>query len=126
MFYKEQIVAFSFFIFLAYSTSGVAGWFGDDYKFTPPATAEGKVCLAKCEEKQDSCSSAIKESNEKKQTDCENKAAQEKDACLKYSSDRTTCNKVSVCMPGFEGTSECEKKYRTCYQICGGTVEIIK
>ena len=127
MFNRKQIMALSFFSFFAYSTIGVAGWLFDDYKFTPPATTEGKACIAKCEEKQDSCSSGIKEKADKKFEDCENKNKQEYDSCLKYSSNRAACSpNEKICIHDFVSTSSCEEKYRTCYQNCGGTVEILK
>jgi hypothetical protein len=127
MYQVKQIAALSVLSLFVYSTAAVAGWFFDDYKFTPPATAEGKACIEKCDEKQDSCSSQIKEKADKKFEDCENKNKQEYDSCLKYSSNRATCiPNEKVCIHDFVSTSSCEEKYRTCYQNCGGTVEILK
>jgi len=127
MFNRKQIATLSFFGFFAYSAIAAAGWFSTDYKFTPPATAEGKACIAKCEEKQDSCKSEIEEKAEKKQEECENKNKQEYYSCLKYSSNRNECiEHKNLCLHNLVSTSSCEEKYRTCYQSCGGTVDIVK
>ena len=125
MFRKDKIAAFFFLSFFAYSTSGIAGWFSDDYKFTPPATAEGKTCIEKCEEKQDGCKTDTENKAEKEHQECNSKAEAEYNACLRYSCNRATCSK-GFCIKQFVSTSSCSEKYRTCYQNCGGTVDIIK
>ena len=67
-------------------------------------------------------------------TRCQEKAKEEYYACLKYASDRSTCEEKECekehCYerrchesPNFR---YCDNDYRECYQQCGGVIEVIK
>ncbi len=114
-----------------------------EYTYTPPPTAEGRACVAQCQDNQISCRGVqdrrqsdemqqCKDESAHKQSQCEHDSQIEYDACLRYAktdADRKACHRASCDQPGCFTSSNyglCDGDYRACYQNCGGTVGVLK
>ena len=114
-----------------------------EYTYSPPTTAEGRACVAHCQDNQMGCRISqdrqrdaafeqCKTESAQKQSQCEHDSQIEYDACLRYAktdTDRKACRRQSCDQPGcYSGSNYdlCDSDYRACYQNCGGTVGVLK
>jgi len=114
-----------------------------EYTYSPPTTAEGRACVARCQDTQmrcrvtqdrrrDSAFEQCKVDSAQKQSQCEHDSQIEYDACLRYAktdADRNACHRQSCDQPGCYASTNydlCDTDYRACYQNCGGTVGVLK
>ena len=113
-----------------------------EYAYIPPADAEGKACVARCQSAQAECRAAQDRRAEaaakqceaeaaRKQGVCEVQAPIEYAACLKFAKndeERKACM-LDDCERESCGRSAsyglCADDYRTCFQSCGGRIEIL-
>lgn len=97
------------------------------YTYTPPTTPHGQQCVAKCANQQRVCKSREDERVAYEKPQCEHDADVEYTACLKYAKtdkDRNACSRNSCYISPNYYT--CDADFRQCFQICGGTVGILK
>lgn len=113
-----------------------------EYAYIPPTDAEGKGCVAQCQTRETSCrrdqdrrAAAAQDACEaeaaRRQDKCEIEAPIEYAACLKFAkSDEERkaceikdCDQSSCQQSGNYGL--CSSDYRTCFQSCGGKIEIL-
>jgi hypothetical protein len=112
-----------------------------EYTFTPPATAEGRACVAGCQAAQSSCrvdqdrraervrKQCVVDAEQREQR-CKIEAPIEYAACLKFGKteeERAACRlrdcTEAACNPA-PSYALCESDYRACYENCGGKVRI--
>ena len=113
-----------------------------EYAYIPPADAEGKACVAQCQTREASCrrdqdrrAASAQEACEaeaaRRQDKCEIQAPIEYAACLKFAKNDEErkacvlddCDAASCEQSGNYGL--CAGDYRTCFQSCGGRIEIL-
>lgn len=127
-----------------------------EYAYTPPTSEQGMTCVTRCQSAQQRCrntqvqvaatakQSCIQRSQqdydlctynaENEHTACTAKAEGEYVACLKYASDRKSCiknkcEKTACYRDGCYHSPDyayCDSDFRSCYQQCGGKVDVIK
>jgi hypothetical protein len=112
-----------------------------EYTFTPPASAEGRACVERCQGSQSSCRRDQDLKADRARTQCEADAARRQEqcqleapmeyaACLKFAKtdeDRAACTLRDCDQPACYSSpsySLCERDYRACYENCGGKVGI--
>lgn len=91
------------------------------YVYTPPASAEGRVCTSQCRNNLTQCVAL----QDARYQDCQ----RQHDAAMhNYSQCRDAggraCRLPPSCFPPTRW--ECEESYRACYQNCGGHIEAIE
>ncbi|MCP3685312.1 MAG: hypothetical protein GY861_21880 [bacterium] len=94
------------------------------YSYTPPASQEGKTCTAQCEYSKLQC----EELEDKNKELCAERAERNYDDCQEEKEEKKddegyqgSCfNEAWKCSADYE---RCEKMYRACFQVCGGTVD---
>ena len=110
------------------------------YSYTPPPDAEGKACIQKCQERKNACDNAEFERARNEYNQCEQRAANEynqcehdatiaENACLRSASIPSSCyREVCIKTPCYENadTSYCFNEFNSCYQQCGGNVEVVE
>jgi hypothetical protein len=112
-----------------------------EYTFTPPATAEGRACVERCQGAQVSCRRDQDQRADRGRQQCQAEADQREDrckieapieyaSCLKYAksdTERADCRMrdctQATCMPS-PNYGLCDGDYRACYENCGGKVRI--
>ncbi len=124
------------------------------YKYTPPTTEAGLFCITQCQNVRNACRNNEANKAESKREECKEESKEEYAqcrndanieyqeckhtadadyvACLKYSKDRNSCQRVECSIPSCYKSScyenpdyrYCESDYRECYQQCGGDVQI--
>jgi hypothetical protein len=112
-----------------------------EYTYTPPATAEGKACVGKCQGTQQACRDQqdtrasrarrqCEEESDRREEKCEVEASADYLACLRYArteDERKACQKrtcdASACSDA-PHYSLCDSDYRACYENCGGKVDV--
>ena len=114
-----------------------------EYTYEPPASAEGKACVARCQSRQNACRAdeqdraaeqqhRCKVESARRQEQCEHDAQIDYDACLKYSktdADRNACKKNACGQDACYSSAnygQCDGDYRVCFQSCGGKIGILK
>jgi hypothetical protein len=114
-----------------------------EYVFTPPATAEGKACVERCQASQASCRRdqdaraerirvQCQGEADRRETACQIQAPIEYAACLKFAKtdeQRAACQLQDCTQPACQATSNyalCDNDFRFCYQNCGGTIDLIE
>ena len=97
------------------------------YTYTPPTSPQGQACVAKCSSTQQVCKAREDDRVAYELPQCEREAEIEYIACLKYSKtekDEESCHKESCYIsPNYY---MCESEFRECFQLCGGTIGILK
>lgn len=97
------------------------------YSYTPPSTPEGQRCVTQCTNQQHACKTREDERVAVEKPQCERDADVEYIACLKYAKsdkDREGCYRSSCYVtPNYYA---CENDFRQCFQVCGGTVGLMK
>lgn len=97
------------------------------YTYTPPATPQGQQCVSRCSHLQQDCKAQEDERVSVEKPQCEHDADVEYMACLKYAKtekDKESCYRSSCYIsPNYYA---CESDFRQCFQVCGGTVGIMK
>mgnify|MGYP000884198225 CR=1 FL=1 len=97
------------------------------YTYTPPTSPQGQRCVAQCSQQQQECKARENDRVAYEQPRCEHDADIEYTACLVYSKgdkDKNACTRKSCYMsPSYYG---CEEDFRQCFQVCGGTVGVMK
>ncbi len=97
------------------------------YSYTPPTTPQGQQCVAKCERQQQACKIREDERVAIEKPQCERDADVEYIACLKYAKtekDKDACYRSSCYVsPNYYA---CDNDFRQCFQVCGGTVGVLK
>lgn len=90
------------------------------YVFTPPSSAEGRVCTSQCANAQQQCHSQQDASyqNCERQHDA---AMRNYRACEDAKGKQ--CQRPPSCYS--PNRSDCENPYRACYTNCGGTIQTI-
>ncbi len=113
-----------------------------EYAYIPPTDAEGRACVARCQTAQTDCRRAQDRRAADAQDLCEAEAARREDkceieatveyaACLKFAktdADRAACDKKDCTPPSCQKSGDygfCASDYRTCFQSCGGTIDIL-
>lgn len=114
-----------------------------EYTYSPPETAEGRACVARCQETQNACrnsqanlysqaKSQCESQSAYKYNQCEREAQVEQNACLRFARtdlDRASCiRKICIkdgCYMRID-YSFCDNEFRVCYQNCGGKVGVMK
>jgi hypothetical protein len=112
-----------------------------EYTFTPPATAEGRACVERCQGTQQACRrdqdrraerlrQQCQDDAERREQRCKLEAPIEYASCLKYGKteeDRASCRmrecNEAVCEPS-ANYGLCDGDYRACYENCGGKIGI--
>ena len=105
---RQKIVGLTI-AFLCYLSVGCGPIYDTKYSFTLPETPQGKMCVSGCERTKFLC----ERDENRKQENCERQA---KRVC----EGRRDCYGSPDCLVDY---SQCESRYRRCYQDCGGTVE---
>lgn len=94
-----------------------------NYVFTPPASAEGRVCIAQCANSRQMCWSAG-QSGYQQCLNNRNWAMQTYYQCRNNAPDNRARNSCWMPPPCYApNTYYCEEGYRACYQACGGGVQ---
>lgn len=101
-----------------------------NYRFIPPTSESGKLCISKCEIQSTKCKKDISNSD----SGCKEQAKQDYDSCSSSGNpadnkgdNPTRCNQrylQNLCTP--ISYLSCSEDYRNCYQQCGGKEEEIK
>ena len=96
---------------------------GPTYQFTPPPTQIGQVCTMQCQTSADQCRSLKSQEYQQCQwrRDMEQRAY---DSCVATNGAMACSGPTTMCL--MPNTSECDARFRTCYQACGGTVTEVK
>jgi len=95
------------------------------YVYTPPDSAEGRLCVNQCLNSQQQCETL----NQNAYQQCQNNrnwAMQSYNQCLAYAPNkkaRKNCSYPPTCSSPSSG--QCETNYRSCYQSCGGRVDTL-
>ena len=114
-----------------------------EYVFTPPDTAEGRACVAKCQTSQDACrrnqdrraaeaQEACEVESARREAKCELQSDVEYLACLKFArtdEERKACAPTDCKQPSCSVSPDyglCSSDYRVCFQSCGGTIGVIE
>lgn len=97
------------------------------YTYTPPSSPQGQQCVVKCSGQQNACKAHEDERVAYEKPQCEHDADIEYTACLKYAKtdkDREGCYRQSCYIsPNYY---VCESDFRQCFQVCGGSVGVLK
>ena len=99
-----------------------------NYSYEPPETERGQFCVSQCEEAKEAC---IKYCKVKSSKECLQDA--KKDASIAYqryvARQRKEGEPITKSESSFYDTEQCraqachcEEEYRSCYQLCGGSV----
>ena len=91
----------------------------DKYTYTPPPTAQEKICTFQCDKLKLQCV----EIEELKAKDCIDDAKPDYDECLMETQNKWECDPLephTYCNTAIE---KCNEEFNQCYQICGGKVE---
>ena len=91
--------------------------------YTPPASVDGKVCVAHCNSLRAACREAAQFKSEGERLVCEREAVPEYEHCLGRAVNgaaRAECVQRSCHSP--PGFARCEREHESCYQQCGGRV----
>jgi hypothetical protein len=114
-----------------------------EYAYIPPTDADGKACVAQCQTREASCrrdqdrrAAAAQDTCEaeaaRRQDRCEVEAPIEYAACLKFArneEERKACVLEDCSQPSCQQAGNyglCGSDYRTCFQSCGGKIEILE
>jgi hypothetical protein len=99
---------------------------GIRYVFTPPASAEGRVCASQCLNGQQQCRMFLSSQYQACQSRW-NYEVQLYNQCRANAPDkhsRSRCGYPPACY--YPSTYSCDEQYRACYQLCGGQVQAIE
>ncbi len=89
------------------------------YRYTPPQSAEGRVCINQCSVSRRHCKDLAQE----RYKTCEYRRELELERYNQCKEDdsKSSCHRPSLCWR--QSTNHCDEEFRTCYQACGGQVE---
>jgi hypothetical protein len=131
-----RIVA-ALMVFVGLALAGCGPVYETQYSYTPPASAEGRVCTTQCENTRSACVRNCDYASQIKKRDCEddaradartkyNKYVREQrrnNAPIKYDEDHflttyqcSSSSSTSACR------NECVQTSNRCWQMCGGKV----
>ena len=113
-----------------------------EYAFTPPTTPEGRACVERCQASQMACRKdqdhradiAQRQcalAAEERKSRCDIQAPIEYAACLKFAKsdeERKACVLNDCEQDSCQQSSNyglCDNDYRTCFQSCGGKIEVM-
>ena len=91
--------------------------------YTPPANAQGQVCVSHCSSLRTACLDAARFKAEGERLKCERDAVPEYEHCLGRAVNgaaRAECVQRSCHVP--PDTARCEREHEACYEQCGGQV----
>lgn len=114
-----------------------------EYRYTPPATEDGRLCVVQCQGAQERCRSRedrrtqdqyeqCRVDTEQDQARCERDGSIEYTACLRYAktdAERAACKPADCSKASCYNNPSydlCDADFRVCYQNCGGQVEVLK
>lgn len=94
-----------------------------EYTYTPPLDDRGRKCVADCNAERQDCRAGADARAEKERSQCEIKSNTSYYACLATAPDqkaRDACvHEECRADPQY---AACDGDFRTCFQVCGGTV----
>lgn len=114
-----RVVPFSLAALLAGCGPGI------QYVFTPPTTAEGRVCASQCLNAQQQCRFFENSQYQNCQSRW-NYEVQLYNQCRNNASNKQSqrnCLYPPACY--YPSSYACDEQYRSCYQLCGGQVQAI-
>ena len=94
------------------------------YRYTPPANADGRACAAQCQSSQLQCRDSEEAKADNRRLRCESIARDDYERCLSTATTeqgRSACQRRLCSEPA--KAEICEADYRSCYATCGGAVE---
>lgn len=96
------------------------------YRYTPPADAQGRACIAQCEVGKSQCRINADLRAENRQLRCEREARDDFERCLTVQGadpEKSHCQR-RICSLSSSGSDQdqCESDHRVCFQGCGGVV----
>ena len=97
--------------------------YNTEYRYAPPDTGEGRVCVASCETVRKQCRINADLRAENSQLRCERDASADYERCLgnaRGESGQSSCTRRSCSRSA--DTSECKSEYDLCFQGCGGVI----
>ena len=123
--------------------AALLGGCAKEYAFIPPSDAEGKACVAQCQVSQTGCrrdqdrraeaaADQCEVESARREEACTIKAPIEYAACLKFAKndeERKACVLNDCEQPSCQPSANyglCAGDYRTCFQSCGGRIEVIE
>lgn len=111
--------------FLMVCIALISGCSTTTYQYVPPATEQGKFCIAQCTNARQSCFSDAESRAVRDRASCESRSYQTFTLCLIQANtkdEKKACEKRRPQCFEFANTAACEQTYRSCYAACGGKV----
>lgn len=90
------------------------------YEYTPPATPEGRMCVAQCLNGRNLCEQMAESTHRHCQMNYD-LALQNYNAC--EANKGKNCIRPSLCPSAFD--ARCQSNYRDCFTLCGGQVKAV-
>ncbi|KAF0811700.1 hypothetical protein IGB42_03858 [Andreprevotia sp. IGB-42] len=95
------------------------------YEYLPPATDQGKTCVAVCTGVREQCYGTEEQKARQEQDRCEIRETSKQTQCLllaKTDADKATCLKNKGSCYYSANTYRCDSQYDQCFVQCGGRI----
>lgn len=105
---------------------GCGPMYRTEYRYTPPASMEGRQCVVQCANIREVCRSGADTRAAQNQSSCQQNVFMQYTSCMttaRSDEERAKCSNSTTHCQFTPDTSRCDSDYNICFQTCGGQVE---